>query len=320
MDIVIVCHTEFGYVHNQQIIADKKAIGGVTVGVRKLISVAENYGAKVTFAVCPEVAEYFPEVHQHEIGLHIHAGYQEFSTDGIKFYVGDEYLWKHSRQLTNSSVLRDHSYQEQMDMISKGKDHLADVLGVETKSFVAGRWSINNDTIEALVQNGFTHECSALPHSKPSHYEWSELPRICMPYHPDKHNYQKKGDYPILIVPTSQVFPIGQVNPEFVPEVGLSWLKAGFREYYNQNLPLFHICLHSPCMTNEYFISVFDELLSLIAGQKGINFKCASEIKEYEGVAAKTYVKHYLPAINRKVIWKFIGPRLKKIRNTFSVK
>ena len=92
MDVIILCHTEFGFVYDKQVITDKKAIKGVKEGVSNLLKISNKYGAKVTFAVMPEVIQYFPKNVNHEIGLHIHPGWVEFNQKGFKFYVGDFYL------------------------------------------------------------------------------------------------------------------------------------------------------------------------------------------------------------------------------------
>ena len=244
MDVIIVCHTEFGLVHNKQVIADKNAAEGVKKGVQNLIKVADKYNAKVTFAVMPEVVKCFPKNINHEIGLHIHSGWGEFQRENIIFHVGDKYLREHCEQSVNSTVLSDYPLKEQLDMIKTGRDYLYDVFSVEPKAFVAGRWSINNDTVKALIKTGISHDCSAVAHSKMCHHNWSKLSRICMPYRPKENDYQEKGDLPLLIVPISQMFLSGNVNPEVVPLVGLSWLKACFIEYYKQKIPVFHICMH----------------------------------------------------------------------------
>ena len=302
MDVIIVCHTEFGLVKDKEVVADKNAVDGVRKGVPNLIKVVNKYNAKVTFAVMPEVVGYFPKNVNHEVGLHIHPGWQEFQKNGIKFYVGDLYLREHCKQSVNSTVLRDYPYEEQLDMIKTGKDCLEDYFEIEPKSFVAGRWSINNDTVRALIESGITHECSAPAHSKPCHHDWSKLPRLCMPYHPNENNYQERGGLPLLIVPISQMFHAGNVNPEVVPSVGLSWLKACFLEYYKQDMPLFHICLHSPCMTDPYFISAMEDFLKFISKHKNIHFKFASEIEEYDEVNPKTNIFTYLFITNRHII------------------
>lgn len=307
MDVIIVCHTEFGFVHNRQVIFDKKVTIGVEEGVKNLAEVTNKYGAKVTFAVMPEVAKYFPREVGHEIGLHIHPGWSKSGIHhGFKWHVGDRYLKESCQQSVNSTVLRDYPYQEQLGMIKTGKDYLTQTLGAEPKVFVAGRWSENNNTVRALVEAGISHDCSAPAHSKAEHYDWSKLPRICMPYHPSETDYQEKGSLPLLIVPISQMLVFGNVNLEVVPSVGLPWLKACFKEYYYQNLPLFSICVHSPSMIEPYFISAINDFLSFIARHENVHFKFVSEIQEYNEVNAKTNPLPYVIGINKEIIKTFL--------------
>lgn len=301
MDVIIVCHTEYGRVKDHDVIYDKKARQGVQAGVPDLVKIADMHGAKVTFGVMPEVASDFPKGTGHEIGLHVHPGWEEFSVKGEKYSVGDAYLREHCKTSSDSSVLKDHSYEDQLDMIRAGKDILADTFGSSPEVFVAGRWSINNDTVRALVETGFTHDCSAPAHKKPSHYDWSKLPRICMPYHPDRSDYQKKGDLPLLIVPIAQTLMGASVNPEIIPFIGLQWLKACFLEYYRQNMPLFHICLHSPCMLDPYYRESMDSLIKFISGFN-VSFKFASQVPCYGNVAPKTDIVPYLFGLNGNMI------------------
>ncbi|HEY3422383.1 MAG TPA: PTS alpha-glucoside transporter subunit IIBC, partial [Methanocellaceae archaeon] len=252
--------------------------------------VADKYGAKVTFAVMPEVVEYFPKSDgqglvstRHEIGLHIHPGWEDFKMHGEHYDVGDMYLRGHCKMSSTSTALRDYPYAEQLEMIKAGKERVSEVLGVEPKIFVGGRWSINNDTVKALIKTGFTHECSAPALKKRRHYDWSKLSRICMPYHPSASDYQQKGDLPLLMVPISQTLLGASVSPEIVPIVGRRWLESCFAEYYRLSLPLFHICLHSPSMTDPYYAEQMDELLRFIA-KHDVSFKCASEVKEYGAI------------------------------------
>ena len=307
MDIIIVCHTEFGFVHsNKQIVFDKKNNRGVKEGVLNLVKIAEKYGAKITFAVCPEVVDCFPKGIKHEIGLHIHPGYKEYARNGFNFFIGDSYLKEHCKQSVNSSILKDYSFEEQLDMITTGKNYLNKVFGYNLKSFVAGRWSLNNDTIKALTEAGFTHDCSVPPHSKSDRYDYSKLPRICMPYHPAVNDYQKKGSLPILITPISKYFPNGGVSPEAINSVGVGWLKACFLEYYKQNAPLFHICLHSPSMEDNYFALAMDDFFSFILKHKNINFRFVSEIKEYPENNFKTNLLPYIFRVNKNILKTYL--------------
>lgn len=302
MNVIIVCHTEFGLVKNQTVIADKRATDGVSKGCLNLIKLADKYKAKLTFALMPETLKLFPNQGNHEIGLHVHPGWQKFCIEGIEFNMGDKYLIENCEQSSKSSILRDYNFKEQLDMIKTGNDYIEDFLKIKPTSFVAGRWSINNDTIKALIKTGFTRDCSATPYHKIIHFDWSELPRICMPYSPDERNYQFKGKLPILIIPISQIFPRGNVNPEIAPFVGSSWIKASFLEYCSYNMPLFHICLHSPSMTDPFFISVMDDLLHFISKKPSAKFSFASEIEADYKEAPFLNISPYLLSINKNII------------------
>ena len=256
MNIIIVCHTE-----------------SKGSDVSKLIKIADKYKAKITFAVKPEIAKDFPKNINHEIGLHIHPT--------------DTYIREHYNLSLNSHALRDYPYNEQYEMIKTGKKYLMNEISItqkrnfsfEPKVFVAGKWSVNNNTIKALVELGFTHDCSASQRKEFPYCNWSELPRICLPYIPNKYDYQIKGIVlPILEVPVSQMWKGGEVSPESVPVVGMWWLKASFLEYYYKKIPLYHIYLHSQCMSNLKCAKTTDELLKFIS-KFNVDFKFVSEIK-----------------------------------------
>ena len=301
MDVIIVCHTEYGLVKDRVIVYRKSATEGVEKGVRNLIKVADRHGAKVTFTVMPEVARSFPDEVTHEVGLHVHPGNEELRCGGEMARIGDDYLREQCSEGQTSSVLRDYSFREQLALIRAGKDRIEDVLNVTPRVFVAGRWSINNDTVKALVRSNFTHDCSAVPAAGPAHYDWSRLPRISMPYRPDEEDYQRRGKVPLLLVPVSRSLLKASVTPELVPSLGVPWLKACFHEYYRQGLPLFHIYLHSPCMTDQYFQESMDSLLRFIA-RFDVSFKFASETVEYENASPRTDIRPYLAGINRNML------------------
>jgi hypothetical protein len=98
-----------------------------------------------------------------------------------------------------------------------------------------------------------------------------------------RDNYQAHGDLPLLIGPISQMLRTGNVNPEMVPLVWLSRLLAGFLDH-SQCVPLFHLCVHSPAMTDAYFVSATDGL------RKFVSKRDASEVEPHELIAARTRV------------------------------
>lgn len=265
MDVVIVCHTEFGFVSKDKaVIFDKKVASGATEGVLNLEKMTKKYKAKITFAVMPEVFEKFPKVLSHEIGLHVHPGWQEFSNKNFKWMVGDSFLKENCTTNKTSTLLSDYGYQEQFEIIKTAKDYFARTFSFEPKVFLAGRWSENKETPRALEELGFTHDCSAYPGLS----NWENLPRMCLPY-------KSNG---ILQVPVSRMIFKGSACIEEIRRFGLWWLKACFLEYYLRGSPVFHLALHSPTMTDNFYISGTDKLLSFIASKKNINFKFVSEI------------------------------------------
>ena len=135
--------------------------------------------------------------------------------------------------------------------------------------------------MKALVRNNLLKDCSAMAHHKAGHFDWSKLSRINLPYHPSDSDYQVNGDSPLLIIPISQMSKGGNVTPETARIYGLMWLKMCFKEYYIRKVPLFHICLHSPCMLDKYYIGIIDKLLEYINEHENINFKFVSEVNEY---------------------------------------
>jgi hypothetical protein len=94
----------------------------------------------------------------------------------------------------------------------------------------------------------------------------------------------------------------GSVNPEMLQIFGLRWLKACYQEYYSQGAPLFHICLPSPSMTYPAFSSGMNNLLANIASHKGIHFRTAPDISEYQNSEHHTRVLPYLFAVNNTLM------------------
>lgn len=230
---------------------------------------------------------------------------------GEKWCIGDAHIRKNCRQSINSVGLRNYSYEEQLGMIKTGKEFIREYFGREPKVFVSGCWSMNNDTVRALTETGFTHDCSPIPHVLPGIYDWSRLPRLCLPYHPAKDDYQSKGDLPLLIVPTSQTIVGGYVSPEVVPSLGIKWLKACFMEYHDQKIPLFNIVLHSPSMTNDYYLGALDELLKFVS-KFDVEFKFISEIVSGDEISPSPNILPYMFGLNQNIMNAFFQKILDK--------
>lgn len=294
MKVIIVCHAEFGHANGKKIVFYDYDTKKANEGVENSLDVIERNNAKICFALTPGVAECLNNrVRERlksknvEIGLHIHPDHRMLINRGISD--------------NRSRALRDYSLEEQKMMMKFGMGIIKHKFNLKPKVFVAGRWSENNDTIKALAQLGFEYDCSPDPNFTSVDCNWSRLPRISMPYNPSVQDYQKSGSLPVLMVPISKTLTNAGASPESAPGIGLGFLKACFREYHSQNLPVFHICFHSPSMTSKYYIDVFDKFLKFISGHKNVEFSFASGLQACDAVGRKK-IYPYLRRINRNIL------------------
>lgn len=267
LDVVIVCHTEFGYATNQ-VVFDYEYKQGATDGVKNTILISDRFGAIVSFMVKPEVLESVSDLDfgNHEIGLHIHPN--------------DSFLM-HKEVGGEEDNLRGYAFDKQRAMIATGKSAVHAYLDIVPKTFVAGKWSVGNETVRALVELGFSHDASGCPKFTSSCCDWRKLPRICAPYKPSRDDYQAAGDITITMVPVSKEITTGVISPE--SNIGLGFLRAAVREYVKLNVPLLHIAFHSPALTSPRFQRSFRELLQLTSDFKA-NYRPLSEIEPLNGM------------------------------------
>jgi hypothetical protein len=263
MRIIISCHVESGYA-TDRIVFDKNNEKGALEGTRNAIRIADDSNAIVSFMLMPETLGMTSVIDfgAHEIGLHIHPD--------------DRSLIRRGFGPVRSLSLRDYDFSSQKAMILTGKEIIEDVMGARPRTFAAGMWSVGNETVKALAELGFSHDCSPYPGLVRDYCDWGKLPRIRMPYKPSEHDYQLDGDVNIVIVPVSGEITGGIVSPE--NRVGLGFLKAAFQEYYEMSMPVFHIAFHSPSMTSRYYRQVFSELVNYIS-KYDVRFCPASEVR-----------------------------------------
>jgi len=260
--VVIVCHVEPGYATNRSVIFDN-CRQGLIEGVKNTILISDRLGARVSFMMMPKVLQAFAgfDFMNHEVGLHIHPGDLLLMNEGLG---------------GSHQPLREYDLEEQRNMISSGKRLVSDSLGVTPRTFVAGNWSVGNETVRALVGLGFTHDASGCPQFFSGSCDWRKLPRICMPYRPSRQDYQKNGDMEITMVPVSMEITGGIIGPE--NDAGLRFLRAALYEYVDLGVPLVHIAFHSAAMTSPRYRKVFGQLLEWMS-ELDANFHPLSEVQ-----------------------------------------
>lgn len=296
MKIIIVSHTEFGISEGKKLVFYKYDEEMANKSISNTMKLVKKYDAKICFAMTPglahaltkENAMMLKDSKQVEIGLHIHPDHKFLLENGFSG--------------NTSRALRDYTYAEQKKMIGFGSSIIKKTLGRSPKTFVAGRWSENNDTVKALVKLGFTHDCSPNPGTRSRDWDWSRVPRICMPYRPSTDDYQSRGDAGILMVPISKTITNSGISQESVPGIGTGFLKAAWEEYRSQGMPLFHVYFHSPCMCSDYYLSELEKLLGFFAKQDGLEYVLPSRLEEFGIHSGKARIIPYLKRINRNII------------------
>jgi hypothetical protein len=257
MIVLVVCHVELGYATDSAVFFETglscggspvSHVEGVADGVRNALCIVENFGP-MSFMMTPESLQAARGIdfRDHEIGVHVHPRDRLLMRSGF----GEH------------KYLRDYGFAEQEAVISEAKQIIDDTMGVDARTFVAGTWSVNNETVRALVGLRFSHDCSPCPGLVFRSCNWAGLPRICSPYMPSGANYQLVGDLPLVMVPVSMEITGGIVSPE--SNIGLGFLKAAFREYHDLGMPVFHIAFHSPAMTSRRYQKNFSALLRYIS-------------------------------------------------------
>ena len=127
-----------------------KAADGKEYGIRFLMDLFEQYGVKALFFVdIPETADHGQDKiadvmreiadRGHDVGVHVHPDHMADA--------GRRYLWQYSRE-------------EQYEIIARCTGFYEQVLHKAPKSFRAGRYGANNDTLEILDGLGYLYDMS----------------------------------------------------------------------------------------------------------------------------------------------------------------
>jgi peptidoglycan/xylan/chitin deacetylase (PgdA/CDA1 family) len=126
----------------------------IEVGIPKLLSIFDNYNCKASWMVTPDVAINYPDIlkelsnEKHEIGCHVHPEY--FTEPSIAHI-------RHKVYLCNMPM------DIQRDMIRGATDIIEKSVGKRPRSFRAGRYGIDNKTLNVLKSEGYSVDTSISP-------------------------------------------------------------------------------------------------------------------------------------------------------------
>ncbi len=300
MDVIIAVHTEFGFVENGRVVFDRETEGGARDGIRNLLSIADERGARICFFPKPEVLDASEKEitralkRGHEIGLHIHPE--------------DKLLLRNKLSDGRSAALMHYKKEEQQRMMRFGKDMMKKKFGITPRAFVAGKWSENNHTRVALEALGFTHDCSPFPGQHSNTCDWGKLPKMCAPYRPASADYQVRGRCKLLYVPVSELITGSTASPESTRDFGASVLMAAFEDYLSQGMPVFHIPLHSASMTDKNMRGIMAKLLEFISHSKGARFVQPTKIRDTGARQGSPRLLPYIKRVDARVLSHVLSP------------
>lgn len=194
-------------------------------GMPRLLELYEKYNVHATFFYTAHIANLYPEVikmilpYGHEVGSH---GYSHNVNQAFDLL----------------------SFKEQKEHLKKSKEILEDISGQEVISFRAPAARVNNNTVQALIETGFTIDSSIssqrldmfMSFGGVKKLNWLTSPRL--PYFTDKDNIFKKGDSKLFEIPISAMgFPYIGTFMRIFPELNRFTRKFLYLETKINNRP-----------------------------------------------------------------------------------
>jgi len=177
-------------------------------GIPRLLDIFDDFKAKPTWLITPDVAQhygnFFSELAmRHEVGCHVHPEYFNGSIKGMRMV----------------KILPQFSYQNQFKMLQTASDIISQNVGIYPKSFRAGRFAINMDTLRALDSCGSKVDCSMTPFVDWGFDAATLISSKTFPY------FTRIGSGGILEIPTTIVCPFGLfpawLRPSFLSGSGM---------------------------------------------------------------------------------------------------
>jgi peptidoglycan/xylan/chitin deacetylase (PgdA/CDA1 family) len=174
----------------------------VTEGISRLLDIFDDFKAKPTWFITPDVAQYcgdfFSELAmKHDVGCHVHPEYFNGSIKGMRM----------------EKILPQFSYEKQLKMLHEASDIINQNIGVYPRSFRAGRFAVNMDTLRALESCGFNVDCSMTPFANWRFHGTTLLSCKTFPH------FIHIGSRDILEIPVTIVHPFGLFQ---------AWLRPSF--------------------------------------------------------------------------------------------
>jgi peptidoglycan/xylan/chitin deacetylase (PgdA/CDA1 family) len=176
-------------------------------GLDLLLDLYDKYSVQSTFFLTGDIVEAYPEIAKrivdagHEIACHSFSHEDRYALDQL-------------------------DYWEQYEQVSKAKDLLERISGVEVISFRAPALRVNQHTPKALRKAGFAIDSSISSQRADMFFSYGSMRKLNRlwaprtPYFTSQYDLAKKGSYPIYEIPVSAMgIPYIGTTMRIIPSV-----------------------------------------------------------------------------------------------------
>lgn len=257
---------------------------------------ADEYGLPMTFAMTPAALKIGEtDLSDHEVGVHLHPQdntLQEVLRGTITI---------------SSDCLASFPAKDQKVLIEASKEIFENAVGRPPRTFVAGRWSENDTTLELLIEAGFRFDGSPLPGHLSPCADWTRIPRLAQPYAPSLEDYQTRGSANFLYIPVYRGLWNRYLTPENIHLLGASYFKAALKEASVGGAYVVHIFFHSPMAMDPGHLSEFATVVEYAQDDIGAQFVLPSSLEPSDKISSKSFPPAYITRLNLRLIKSFAG-------------
>lgn len=289
--IALFCHVETGTSRDRTIVFHPRHREGIVLALERTVEFADRNGLRMTFAMTPTALHHSEtDLSGHEVGLHLHPR--------------DAVLRDAIGRATKLSTdcLANYSRNDQAVLIRTAKDIFEESEGRSPRTFVAGRWSENDATVDLLSREGLAYDGSPLPGHVSDCADWRNLPRLAQPYTPSQGNYQGRGSLRILHIPVFQGLWGHYLTPENIHLLGVSYFVAAMREAKIGGSEVVHVFFHSPMAVDPYFLDEFESVVAYARDRLDAEFVLPSALEAARAPVSRPFPPAYIAGLRWRLV------------------
>ena len=289
--VVVFCHVESGTMRDRQIIYDRSREEGITAALPRIVEFAENRDIPITFALTAQSLTLLPiDLGGFPTGIHLHP-----QDAALRFVTAGS-------GTTASDCLRQYTLDQQRQLATACEELHVDRVGRRPGVFVAGNWSENTDTIRVLEELRIPYDGSPLPGHLSPCADWSRLPRLIGPYHPDTADIQKEGTSRLCLFPVFRGAWGEYLTPELLHLLGVSYFRAALLEATVGGLDCIALYFHSPMAIDAFYLDEFGRFVEIAQDDLDAQFVRPEAVAVTRQQRTRAYPPAYLGNLNFRLL------------------